>query len=73
MDRRLFLQGLAAVGLKASLAMSAPPAGREAFLEEQTRRRKELWGLLGDLPERRFYFSATFARDERRDAAAVAP
>jgi hypothetical protein len=57
MDRRTFLRGVAAsLGLKASLAMTEPlHAGPETdeFRDKQARRRQELWGLLGDLPERR--------------------
>jgi hypothetical protein len=56
MDRRAFLRRSAAVvGFGAGLAMSEPlPAdtSREAFEAHQAKRRKQLWGLLGDLPER---------------------
>jgi hypothetical protein len=57
MDRRTFLRGVAAsLGLKASLAMTAPlhaAPDAEEFQAKQARRRQELWGLLGDLPEKR--------------------
>src|SRR5579885_2600485 len=69
MDRRVFLQGLAAcVGLKASEAMSAPQAApdREAFQQRQARRRQELWSLLGDLPERRVP-QAKLLKSEKRE------
>lgn len=51
MNRRRFLQQSAAVSLGAGLAMSASAEmSREEFAAFQARRRKELWGLLGDLP-----------------------
>src|SRR5438128_1702901 len=57
MDRRTFIRGVAAsLGLKASLAMTEPlhaAPTREEFEAFQAKRRQELWGLLGDLPERR--------------------
>ncbi len=71
MDRRAFLEGVAAyVGWKASLAMSAPPQAalsREAFQDLQSRRRQELWALLGDLPERRAP-KAKLLKKEKHDA-----
>src|SRR5262245_44795258 len=56
MRRRTFLkQSAALVGMETSYAMSAlrqPPQGRKEFEAYQARRRRELWDLLGDLPER---------------------
>jgi hypothetical protein len=70
MDRRVFLQTSGALlGLAGSPSMTgASPAelGREAFQARQEQRRKELWGLLGDLPERRPP-KARLLRTERRD------
>lgn len=57
MHRRHFLQSAAgSLALGAPLAMTAPllaDTPRSEFEARQARRRQELWGLLGDLPERR--------------------
>jgi hypothetical protein len=54
MDRGGFLRSAGAVGLGGTLAMTASAAAdRDAFAARQTRRRKELWSLLGDLPAAR--------------------
>jgi hypothetical protein len=70
MQRRDFLQRSAILlGWGAAQAMSEPahaePAG-EPFQQQQARRRKELWGLLGDLPERRTP-TAKLLKSEKRD------
>ena len=69
MRRRAFLRQSAALGLGASLAMNealhAVPS-RDEFEAEQAKRRKELWALLGDLPERK-PSKAKLIRSERRD------
>jgi dienelactone hydrolase len=46
MHRRTFLAASAGLGL----AMNASADPSESFADRQTRRRKELWSLLGDLP-----------------------
>src|SRR5262245_46727985 len=57
MRRRTFLQQSAAcLSLGAGLAMTethAAEPSRDEFAAAQEKRRKELWSLLGDLPERR--------------------
>lgn len=55
MERRTFLRyGASGLGLGATLAMTdLLRADAEAFPDHQARRRRQLWALLGDLPERR--------------------
>lgn len=54
MDRRAFLQGAALIGAAPDIAAAAAQAGPAGdFRALQERRRKELWSLLGDLPEPR--------------------
>jgi cephalosporin-C deacetylase-like acetyl esterase len=57
MHRRTFLQkSTSLLSLGATLAMTKPlpaKASDTTFAEYQAKRRKELWNLLGDLPERR--------------------
>jgi hypothetical protein len=54
MHRRSFLTHSAALGLGTSLPMTdLLRADEGAFADRQARRRKELWDLLGDLPEKR--------------------
>ena len=48
--RREFLQQSLAAGMVATGMAGPPPPGRAAFARYQQRRRRELWGLLGDLP-----------------------
>lgn len=56
MNRRTFLRGAAGfLGLNSSLAMTpnlAAAPSSEDFAAKQAKRRQELWGLLGDLPEK---------------------
>jgi hypothetical protein len=70
MRRRSFLRHSATLlGLKAGLAMTDSlhaASDREEFEQQQARRRQELWGLLGDLPERRPP-KAKLLRTEKRD------
>lgn len=49
-SRREFLQQSLAAGIVATGRPGPPPPGRAAFARYQQRRRRELWGLLGDLP-----------------------
>jgi hypothetical protein len=55
MHRRQFLTRSAALlGWGAALAMTEPAVSADKdFEDRQARRRKELWGLLGDLPKKR--------------------
>jgi hypothetical protein len=70
MDRRHFLQRAAlGLGLGAQPAMTHllyANAGRDEFEAAQNKRRQELWGLLGDLPERRTP-AGKLLRSEKRD------
>lgn len=55
MDRRAFIQSSAAMAvatLAASQGDASMPTSAE-FTDRQTKRREELWSLLGDLPEKR--------------------
>jgi dienelactone hydrolase len=51
MDRRTFMHLGAGLAMSASLSAAVP--SREEYEALQARKRKELWGLLGDLPEPR--------------------
>lgn len=51
MERRTFLRRAAYLSLGAGLAMTTPANADPTFAAEQAKRRKELWSLLGDLPE----------------------
>jgi hypothetical protein len=56
MQRRQFLTRSACLGLGATLAMTEPlkaAVSNQEFEARQKKRRKELWGLLGDLPKKR--------------------
>ena len=53
MDRRSFIHRSLGAGLAMTASLSAAAPSREEFEAEQARKRKELWGLLGDLPEPR--------------------
>jgi len=53
MDRRTFMHCSLGAGLAMSASLSAAAPSREEFEAQQARRRKDLWGLLGDLPEPR--------------------
>jgi hypothetical protein len=70
MNRRMFFERSAAIlGLGVHLAMSetlhAEPS-REQFEAYQNKRRQELWGLLGDLPDKRAP-TAKLLKTEKRD------